>query len=95
MEKKEEIHISTYSSLALVLTALLVLTMISVLATGWHLGAATAALALIIACIKAASVIMWFMHIKFESLLLKILVAGVFFIFALVVIITFIDYLLR
>lgn len=93
--EKGVIHISSYSSLAIVLTVLLFLTMVSVLATGWHLGAATAALALIIACTKAAFVIMWFMHIKFESGLLKILVAGVFVIFALVVIITFIDYLLR
>lgn len=92
---QKEVHISSYQSLATVLIALLILTTISVLATGWHLGAFTAALALIIACVKAANVIIHFMHIRFESLFLKLLVSGVFIVFALVIIITFIDYLLR
>jgi cytochrome c oxidase subunit IV len=95
MMDHEEVHVSSYASLAKVLVALLILTTISVLATGWHLGAFTAALALLIASIKAANVIIHFMHIRFESLFLKLLVAGVFLIFTLVIFITFIDYLLR
>lgn len=95
MMDHEEIHISSYESLAKVLVALLFLTAISVLATGWHLGALTVALALVIACIKAGNVIIFFMHMKFESLILKLLVGGVFVVFALVIIITFLDYLLR
>jgi len=91
----EEVHVSSYASLAKVLVALLILTTISVLATGWHLGPITAAVALVIASIKVGTVITYFMHMKFESLFLKLLVTGVFFIFALVIIITFIDYLLR
>jgi cytochrome c oxidase subunit 4 len=93
--KQGEIHISSYFSHAAVLIILLILTTISVLITGWHLGALTAAVALIIASIKAGTVITYFMHMKFESLFLKLLVTGVFVLFALVVIITFIDYLLR
>lgn len=91
----EEVHVSSYASLAKVLVALLILTTISVSATGWHLGAITAAVALVIASIKVGTVITYFMHMKFESLFLKLLVTGVFLIFALVIIITFIDYLLR
>lgn len=93
--KQGEIHISSYFSLAVVLVILLLLTTISVLVTGWHLGALTVAVALIIACVKAGTVITYFMHMKFESLFLKLLVTGVFVLFALVIVITFIDYLLR
>jgi len=93
--KNEEVHISSYSSHALVLIALLALTTISVLVTGWHLGAFTVAVALLIASIKVTTVITYFMHVKFESLFLKLLIFGVFVIYALVIIITFIDYFLR
>jgi cytochrome c oxidase subunit IV len=93
--KNEETHISSYSSHAIVLIVLLMLTTISVLATGFHLGAYTVALALIIASIKVRTVISYFMHIRFESLFLKLMVTAVFVIYGLIVIITFIDYLLR
>lgn len=93
--KQGELHISSFFSLGVVLLILLLLTTISVLVTGWHLGALTVAIALIIACIKAGTVIIHFMHMKFESLFLKLLVSGVFAIYALVIVITFIDYLLR
>ena len=91
----DEKHISSYSSLAIVLTILLVLTTISVLATGFHLGPFTVVLALLIACIKVFIVITQFMHLRFESLFLRLAVTGVFVLFALVVIITFIDYYFR
>lgn len=93
--KEDEIHISSYSSLATVLVILLILTTVSVMVTGWHLGAFTVAVALLIACVKAATVLTYFMHLKFENLFLKLLVAGVFTLFTLVIVITFIDYLLR
>ena len=95
MMKQDEIHISSFFSLASVLVVLLILTTVSVLVTGWHLGAFTVAVALLIACVKAATVLTYFMHLKFENLFLKLLVSGVFFLFALVTGITFIDYLLR
>jgi len=93
--KQGEIHISSYFSHAVVLIILLTLTTISVSVTGWHLGALTVAVALIIASFKAGTVITYFMHLKFESLFLKLLITGVFVLYALVIIITFIDYLLR
>jgi len=93
--KNEEVHISSYSSHGIVLTVLLALTTLSVLVTGWHLGAFSVAAALLIASIKVRTVITYFMHVKFESLFLKLLITGVFVIYALVIIITFIDYFLR
>ena len=93
--KNEETHISSYSSHAIVLAVLLTLTTISVLVTGYHLGAFSVAIALIIASIKVRTVISYFMHIRFESLFMKLMVTAVFVIFGLIIIITFIDYLLR
>jgi cytochrome c oxidase subunit 4 len=91
----QETHISSYSSHAIVLIVLLILTSISVVATGFHLGPLSVAVALIIAGIKVRTVIYYFMHIRFESLFLKLMVSAVFVIFGLIIIITFIDYLLR
>ena len=93
--KNEETHISSYSSHAVVLIILLILTTITVSVTHWHLGAFSVTVALVIASIKVRTVITYFMHIKFESLFLKLLISGVFFLYALVIIITFIDYYLR
>lgn len=93
--KTQETHISSYSSHAIVLIALLTLTFISVFVAGFHFGALTVAVALTIASIKVATVIINFMHVKFENLFLKLAIAGVFVLYALVIIITFIDYLLR
>ena len=63
--------------------------------TGYHLGAFSVAAALIIASIKVRTVIFWFMHMRFESLFMKLMVTAVFVIFGLIIIITFIDYMLR
>jgi cytochrome c oxidase subunit 4 len=93
--KNEETHISSYSSHAIVLIVLLALTFISVLVTGFHFGAFSVAIALIIASIKVRTVLTHFMHLKFENLFLRLMVTGVFALFALVIIITFIDYYFR
>lgn len=92
---KETEHITEFSTYGWVLIFLLTLTTISVLATDYHLGAFTVALALMIASVKVGVVITYFMHMRSESLFLKIAVAGVFLIFALVIVITFFDYLFR
>jgi cytochrome c oxidase subunit 4 len=93
--KKEGTHISSYTSHAVVLIALLSLTAVSVIITGWHIGAFTVAIALIIASIKVSTVIYNFMHVKHESRFIKLMVLGVFFVYTLVIVITFIDYYLR
>lgn len=93
--KKEGKHISSYSSLAIVLVVLLSLTTISVWVTGFHFGSVAVTLALIIASIKVRTVITYFMHLKFESFFMKMMVTGVFVLYALVIIITFVDYYFR
>jgi cytochrome c oxidase subunit IV len=93
--ENDQPQITPYATYAIVLTALLMLTTISVSVTRWHLGAYSVAAALIIASIKVRTVISYFMHLRSENLFLRIMVAGVFVLFSLVIIITFIDYLLR
>jgi caa(3)-type oxidase subunit IV len=91
----DEKHISSYTSLTVVLVILLFLTTISVLVTGFHLGALTVAVALLIASVKVYIVLTQFMHLKFENRFLRLAVTGVFALFAVVTVITFIDYYFR
>ena len=93
--KNHENRISSDSLNWTVLVILLLLTTISILAIKMHLGAFTVALALILASIKVTIVLTYFMHLKFENLLLRIMVGGVFLLFAIVIAITFIDYYFR
>jgi cytochrome c oxidase subunit 4 len=93
--EQEKHHVLTYQQLAKVLIALLVLTAITVYVSGLHLGAFSVGVALLIASIKVFIVLTFFMHLKYESLFIRLMVGGVFLLFALVVVITFIDYFFR
>jgi len=93
--KNHENHVSSDSLNWKILVILLILTTISILAIKIHLGAFTVALALTLASIKVTIVLTYFMHLKFENLLLRIMVGGVFLLFAVVIAITFIDYYFR
>jgi len=88
-------HISSDSLNWKVLIVLLILTTLSILAIKIHIGAFTVALALLIASVKVTIVLTYFMHLKFENLLLRLMVGGVFLLFAIVIAITFIDYYFR
>jgi cytochrome c oxidase subunit 4 len=93
--KNHDPHISGYDTLGIVLIVLLILTTLSVVITGIHLGAITVGIALLIASIKVAIVLFYFMHLRSENLFLKLAVSGVFVLYGLVLIITFFDYLFR
>ena len=93
--KNDENHISSDSLNWTVLLVLLLLTTISILVIKIHLGAFTVAVALLLASVKVTIVLTYFMHLKFENLLLRLMVGGVFLLFAIVIAITFIDYYFR
>jgi cytochrome c oxidase subunit IV len=93
--KNDNNHISSYSLNWTVLLILLMLTTTSILAIKFHLGAFTVLIALLIASVKATIVLTYFMHLKFENLLLRLMVVGVFLLFSIVIVITFIDYYFR
>jgi len=93
--KNHDNHITSYTLNGTVLLVLLLLTTTSILAVKLHFGAFTVAVALILASVKSAIVLTYFMHLKFENLLLRLMVGGVFLLFTIVVVITFIDYYFR
>lgn len=88
-------HTTEYKTLGIILLILLSLTFATIEITSIHLGAFTVTAALLIAGFKGFLVLSYFMHLKHESMLLRILVAMVFVLFALIVLITFIDYAYR
>jgi len=93
--KNHDSHVTSYALNLKVLLVLLILTMTSILVIKFHLGAFTVALALILASIKTTIVLTYFMHLKFENLILRLMVGGVFLLFAIIIVITFIDYYFR
>jgi len=88
-------HTTEYRVLAKVLLVLMLLTFLTISVTSFHLGAFTVTVALLIAGVKGFLVLSYFMHLKYESLLLRILVGMVFVLFIVIVLITFIDYAYR
>lgn len=75
--------------------ALLVFTGITVAAAFVDLHILNPIIAVAIACIKAVIVILFFMHVIFQSKLIKMTVAAGFFTFLILVAMTLTDYLSR
>jgi len=88
-------HTTEYRVLGKILLLLMFLTFLTISVTSYDLGAFTVTIALLIAGVKAFMVMSYFMHLKHENLLLRILVAMIFVLFAVIVLITFIDYAYR
>lgn len=88
-------HITPYRTYGIILVALLFLTTITITVTWLDAGQLAIAVALGIACIKAGLVLFYFMHLKFDGLLFKVLVGTVFLLIIVVFVITFFDYLFR
>ena len=93
--ENEKSHIIPYRTLLYVLAVLIVLTIISVALTQIYLGALTVLLALLIAAVKSSFVLRIFMHLKFESRTISLMVTAVMLLIAIVIIITLLDYLYR
>ena len=96
MSKNDENHhIVPYKTFLLVLLALLVFTFISIGVTSYDLGPLTVVAALLLATFKTILVLAYFMHLKFDVKMFGILVAAVLALIAVVILITFLDYLFR
>ncbi len=85
-------HITEYKTYAVVLIVLLILTMVSILVTHLQLKAWTVGIALVVTCVMAGLILIYFMHIKFDNMLIKILVALVFLLFAIFMGLVLLDY---
>ena len=88
-------HITDYKVLVRILLVLMFFTFLTISITSFNLAAFTVTVAMLIAGFKGFLVLSYFMHLKYESLLLRILVAMIFLLFAVIVLITFIDYSYR
>jgi cytochrome c oxidase subunit IV len=88
-------HITSYTTQLVVLAALIILTFISVAITGFEMGPFNTAAAMLVAGIKAAIVMAWFMHLKFDNKLFLIFTVLVITVFLLVLYVTFFDYSYR
>ena len=91
----EEKHVTDYSVYAKVLLALLVLTTLTILVPWINLTAATVLIALLIASTKAGIVMTYFMHLRMEMILFKILVVMVLLVYLSVILLTFSEYMFR
>ena len=92
---EEKHHVVPYRVYIIVLLALLALTFSSIGITSIELGAYTVAGAILFASIKSFLVLTFFMHLKYDKKYIVAMVVFVFAIFAVVLIITFLDYYYR
>jgi len=92
MENNETTHVVPHTMYGLILIVLICLTVISVAVTRIELARLTVFIALFIAAIKATLVLTYFMHLQFDNVLLKIMVAAIFVLLSLVMFVTFLDY---
>ena len=96
MSKEEEKHhIVPYRTFFIILLILLVFTFISIGVTSINLGPVTVLVALLLATAKTILVLAYFMHLKFDEKIFRVLVIAVFAVIGVVIFITFLDYLFR
>lgn len=91
MQQKTEHHIVPYKTFVLVWVALLLLTAITITAAGLHFGRFSVLSAIAIATIKAGLVLWFFMHLKYEARLFKLLLLVPIVTLAVIIGLTFVD----
>ena len=90
-----EHHIVSPLQYCYVFGTLILGTIITVIAADINLGVFNPIVALGIASTKAVIVILFFMHVKYQSHLIKVTVAAGFFTFLVLVTMTLVDYMSR
>lgn len=88
-------HIVTPVQYTMVYGTLLVFTALTVIAAEFDLGVLNPIVALGIASFKAVVVILFFMHVKYQSRLIKMTVISGFFTFLVLITMTLSDYISR
>jgi cytochrome c oxidase subunit IV len=89
MEDKQ--HIIPFGTYILVWLALVVLTAATVTVAGLHLGNFTVLAAIAIATIKGTLVLLYFMHLKFEDRVFKLMLLLALFTLTVIMVLTFVD----
>ncbi|HEY0080615.1 MAG TPA: cytochrome C oxidase subunit IV family protein [Pyrinomonadaceae bacterium] len=88
-------HIVSRTVYFVIFGALLVLTFLTVVAANFDFGAMNDVVAMTIAVAKAMLVILFFMHVRYSSRLIWVVVAGAFFWLGILLVLTMADYLSR
>ncbi len=88
-------HISSYASSIWILLALLLLTIATVSVTSVNLGPLSVSVAMFIASMKATLVLLYFMHLKFDHKIYRLMMTIVLLLFFAIIILTFLDYSFR
>jgi cytochrome c oxidase subunit 4 len=88
-------HIVSPAQYAMVFGTLLACTALTVFAADINLGVFNPIIALAIASFKGVIVILFFMHVKYQSHLIKVTVGAGFFMFLVLVTMTLSDYISR
>jgi cytochrome c oxidase subunit 4 len=91
----QEHHIVGPATYGIIFGTLLLCTLLTVLAARVEMGVLNPIVALAIACFKAVIVILFFMHVKYQSRLIKMTVGAGFFTFLVLITMTMSDYISR
>jgi len=94
-QENHEHHIVSPKVYLAIFGCLMLGTAITVAASYGNFGDFNAIVALAIACIKATLVVLFFMHIRYSSKLMKLTVAAGFFTFLVLITMTLTDYMSR
>ena len=90
-----EHHIVTPKVYGMVYVTLLCFTLLTIIAADWNMGVFNPIVALAIASTKMVIVILFFMHVKYQSNLIKMTVGCGFFTFLVLITMTLSDYISR
>jgi len=93
--ENEKHHIIPYSTYIYILLALITFTFMSIGIVYINLGVYSILGALIFAMLKSYLVLTYFMHLKYDSLFLRLSVFSIFILLMIVIVITFLDYYFR
>jgi cytochrome c oxidase subunit IV len=91
----ESLHVSSFDLHGKILISLMVLLSVSVLAAWLDLKQWTIVIAMTVSCIKAYLVLTYFMHLKFEKLVFRLMVGMVFGLLVVIFVLLFFDYWFR
>ena len=91
----QEHHIVGPATYAIIFGTLLFFTLVTVLAARIEMGVFNPIVALAIASFKGVIVILFFMHVKYQSNLIKMTVGAGFFTFLVLITMTLYDYISR
>lgn len=84
-------HGSGYGTYFLVWLGLVAFTAVTVTIAGLNLGAITLTTALLIAGVKSFLVITYFMHVKYDNVMIKLFIGVCLLIFVIIMLLTFSD----